>query len=290
MLYLDSENKKDITLYINCSGGDVCRLHTCSLIKPRADIHWALLVSRNILSSTQGHCSGPGDLESGINGAGGALLGHLRHDEVHQQRCGHCGLWRLHGHERLPACCWQEGKCFPSYCLASDWFVLSLQSVDVLIKCLHMLQRPLTIRLLCHQKLSRPFLSQDELVEVQARNCWEHCMLWITEAEYWLIWLMQGKRYALPNTRIMLHHPSGSARGQASDINNEAGELMRLRNYVNQVLCQATGQPIEKVCTCPCIPLTLSCTLLSVGLSLGVCWSIHTTCHDRALLFDRSEL
>ena len=60
---------------------------------------------------------------------------------------------------------------------------------------------------------------------------------------------MQGKRYALPNTRIMLHHPSGSARGQASDINNEARELMRLRNYVNQVLSQATGQPIEKVCT-----------------------------------------
>ena len=33
---------------------------------------------------------------------------------------------------------------------------------------------------------------------------------------------VQGKRYALPNTRIMLHHPSGSARGQASDIHNEA--------------------------------------------------------------------
>ena len=58
---------------------------------------------------------------------------------------------------------------------------------------------------------------------------------------------MQGKRYALPNTRIMLHHPSGSARGQASDIHNEARELMRLRNYVNKVLCQATSKPIEKV-------------------------------------------
>ena len=58
---------------------------------------------------------------------------------------------------------------------------------------------------------------------------------------------LQGKRYALPNTRIMLHHPSGTARGQASDIHNEARELMRLRNYVNKVLCQATGQPIEKV-------------------------------------------
>ncbi|CAL5226195.1 g9031 [Coccomyxa viridis] len=57
----------------------------------------------------------------------------------------------------------------------------------------------------------------------------------------------KGKRYALPNTRIMLHHPSGSARGQASDIHNEARELMRLRNYVNRVLAQATGKPIEKV-------------------------------------------
>lgn len=66
---------------------------------------------------------------------------------------------------------------------------------------------------------------------------------------------MQGKRYALPNTRIMLHHPSGSARGQASDIHSEARELMRLRNYVNRVLSQATGKPIEKVSTgeLPCI-------------------------------------
>ena len=61
----------------------------------------------------------------------------------------------------------------------------------------------------------------------------------------------QGKRYALPNTRIMLHHPSGSARGQASDIHNEARELMRLRNYVNRVLAQATGKPIEKVGALP---------------------------------------
>ncbi len=68
----------------------------------------------------------------------------------------------------------------------------------------------------------------------------------------------QGKRYALPNTRIMLHHPSGSARGQASDINNEARELMRLRNYVNQVLSQATGKPIEKVRT-PKHPCFMSC-------------------------------
>ena len=58
---------------------------------------------------------------------------------------------------------------------------------------------------------------------------------------------MQGKRVVLPNTMIMLHHPSGAARGQASDLHNEARELMRLRNYVNHVLADATGQPLERV-------------------------------------------
>ena len=58
---------------------------------------------------------------------------------------------------------------------------------------------------------------------------------------------VQGKRYVLPNTRIMLHHPSGTARGQASDIQNEARELMRIRGYINKVLSEATGKPIEQV-------------------------------------------
>ncbi len=77
----------------------------------------------------------------------------------------------------------------------------------------------------------------------------------------------------------MLHHPSGSARGQASDINNEARELMRLRNYVNQVLSQATGQPIEKVCT----PFAFYCCTPSDHLVLqGACCTmfcpIRTPC------------
>jgi ATP-dependent Clp protease, protease subunit len=99
--------------------------------------------------------------------------------------------------------------------------------------------------------------------------------------------LLQGKRYMLQNTTMMLHHPSGVARGQASDINNEvalvsvgdvgcvaacswsaqhaayrsamppiswcclclqqAKELLRVRNYVNNVLAHATGQPVEKI-------------------------------------------
>ena len=58
---------------------------------------------------------------------------------------------------------------------------------------------------------------------------------------------MQGKRYVLPNTCIMLHHPSGAARGQAADLHQETRELMRLRNYVNQVLAKATDQPLERV-------------------------------------------
>ena len=45
----------------------------------------------------------------------------------------------------------------------------------------------------------------------------------------------------------MLHHPSGGARGQAADLHNEARELMRLRTYVNRVLADATGQPVERV-------------------------------------------
>ena len=49
----------------------------------------------------------------------------------------------------------------------------------------------------------------------------------------------------------MLHHPSGAARGVASDIHNEARELMRLRSYVNGVLATATDKPIEKVRTGP---------------------------------------
>ena len=58
---------------------------------------------------------------------------------------------------------------------------------------------------------------------------------------------MQGKRYILPNTTVMMHHPSGVARGQASDIFNEARELMRVRNYVNGVLSEATGKDQDTV-------------------------------------------
>ena len=54
----------------------------------------------------------------------------------------------------------------------------------------------------------------------------------------------------------MLHHPSGSARGQASDIQNEAKELLRIRGYVNKMLAQATGKSVERVCYIQHVSLT----------------------------------
>ena len=57
----------------------------------------------------------------------------------------------------------------------------------------------------------------------------------------------KGKRCVLPNTTVMLHHPSGAARGQASDMNTEARELLRLRGYLNRTLAASTGHPVEKV-------------------------------------------
>ena len=57
----------------------------------------------------------------------------------------------------------------------------------------------------------------------------------------------KGKRAALPNTCVMLHHPAGAARGQASDINNEGRELLKIREKINQMVSGATGQPVEKI-------------------------------------------
>lgn len=57
----------------------------------------------------------------------------------------------------------------------------------------------------------------------------------------------KGKRWAMPNTRIMIHHPSGAARGQATDIHTEARELLYIRDYMNAVLSNSTGQSYEKV-------------------------------------------
>ncbi|MHA3902384.1 ATP-dependent Clp endopeptidase proteolytic subunit ClpP [Castellaniella sp. WN] len=57
----------------------------------------------------------------------------------------------------------------------------------------------------------------------------------------------KGKRYALPNSRIMIHQPSGGAQGQASDIQIQAKEILSLRERLNGILAERTGQDIERI-------------------------------------------
>jgi ATP-dependent Clp protease protease subunit len=57
----------------------------------------------------------------------------------------------------------------------------------------------------------------------------------------------KGKRYALPNSRIMIHQPSGGAQGQASDIEIQAKEILYLRERLNGLYAEMTGQPIERI-------------------------------------------
>ena len=57
----------------------------------------------------------------------------------------------------------------------------------------------------------------------------------------------KGKRYALPNSRIMIHQPSGGAQGQASDIKIQAEQIIETRRRLNQYLAENTGQPIEVI-------------------------------------------
>ncbi|MCC5896707.1 MAG: ATP-dependent Clp protease proteolytic subunit [Phormidium sp. GEM2.Bin31] len=56
-----------------------------------------------------------------------------------------------------------------------------------------------------------------------------------------------GKRLALPHSRIMIHQPSGGTRGQASDIQIEAKEILRIRHQLNGIYAANTGQTIEKI-------------------------------------------
>ncbi len=57
----------------------------------------------------------------------------------------------------------------------------------------------------------------------------------------------KGKRYALPNARIMVHQPSGGAQGQATDIEIQAREILSLRKRLNEIYVRHTGQPIEAI-------------------------------------------
>jgi ATP-dependent Clp protease protease subunit len=56
-----------------------------------------------------------------------------------------------------------------------------------------------------------------------------------------------GKRYALPNSRILIHQPMGGYQGQASDIDIHAREILRMREDLNKLLARHTGQPLEKI-------------------------------------------
>jgi ATP-dependent Clp protease protease subunit len=57
----------------------------------------------------------------------------------------------------------------------------------------------------------------------------------------------KGKRFALPNSRVMIHQPLGGVQGQASDIEIHAREILSLRDKLNQILAERTGQPLETI-------------------------------------------
>jgi ATP-dependent Clp protease protease subunit len=57
----------------------------------------------------------------------------------------------------------------------------------------------------------------------------------------------KGKRFALPNSRIMIHQPSGGAQGQATDIEIQAREILYIRERLNRLYVEHTGQPLEKI-------------------------------------------
>ncbi len=57
----------------------------------------------------------------------------------------------------------------------------------------------------------------------------------------------KGKRYILPNARVMIHQPSGGTQGQATDIEIQAREILYLRERLNTLMAEHTGQPVEKI-------------------------------------------
>ena len=57
----------------------------------------------------------------------------------------------------------------------------------------------------------------------------------------------KGKRYALPNSDIMIHQPSGGAKGQATDINIHAQHILKTKERLNKILSEKTGQPIDVI-------------------------------------------
>ncbi|MGK7311773.1 MAG: ATP-dependent Clp protease proteolytic subunit, partial [Candidatus Longimicrobiales bacterium M2_2A_002] len=57
----------------------------------------------------------------------------------------------------------------------------------------------------------------------------------------------KDRRYSLPNTRFLLHQPAGGARGTAADVEIEAKEILKMRERLNRVFAEQTGQPLERI-------------------------------------------
>ena len=57
----------------------------------------------------------------------------------------------------------------------------------------------------------------------------------------------KGKRFALPHSRVMIHQPSGGAQGQATDIEIQAREILKMREQLNRLYAEFTGQPLERI-------------------------------------------
>ena len=57
----------------------------------------------------------------------------------------------------------------------------------------------------------------------------------------------KGKRFALPNARIMIHQPMGGVKGQATDIDIQAREILRMKAKLNEIIVKYTGQPLERI-------------------------------------------
>ncbi|MFD2370946.1 ATP-dependent Clp endopeptidase proteolytic subunit ClpP [Brevibacillus sp. GCM10020057] len=57
----------------------------------------------------------------------------------------------------------------------------------------------------------------------------------------------KGKRFALPNSEVMIHQPLGGAQGQASDIEIAAKRILKMRDHLNRILSERTGQPLERI-------------------------------------------
>ncbi len=57
----------------------------------------------------------------------------------------------------------------------------------------------------------------------------------------------KGKRYALPNARVMIHQPMGGFQGQATEIDIHAREILKIRERLNEIMAKHTGQPLDKI-------------------------------------------